>query len=238
MEKTYSATIDYTPIDVRYPYRRLRYIGQGYNASENLNAYFNTSSSSDHFEIDFEKTHSGGGVMLGSSDRGAGLNPQEYTYQIRGYGTVTAITANHDYSYRIEFDYPAQTRYRMRWWGNHIYEWNWDTKVWDTLDDSAPYLQPHNGNWAVFGTRYVRTSSTSPAITEVRLYALRFYDSNSNPTSVLIPCQRKSDNKVGVYDTVRNVFIANANTREGASDFYAGPIEDELWDMTDPGYPE
>ena len=43
----------------------------------------------------------------------------------------------------------------------------------------------------------------------------------------LIPCQRKIDNVIGMYDTVSNVFYPNA----GTDDFIAGPTAEEYWNV-------
>lgn len=44
----------------------------------------------------------------------------------------------------------------------------------------------------------------------------------------LIPCQRKSDNVVGLYDVVDQVFYAN----NGSGTFTPGPVVDDDWDGT------
>ena len=54
----------------------------------------------------------------------------------------------------------------------------------------------------------------------------------SNLTSNLIPCQRKSDNICGFYDTVRNAFYSMSGTT--ITDAAAGPVLDEYWDLTAP----
>ncbi len=55
MDKTYNATIDYTPADVRWPYRRLEYITQpsGVNNTDLLPCLV-APSGSNRFELDFE----------------------------------------------------------------------------------------------------------------------------------------------------------------------------------------
>ena len=51
----------------------------------------------------------------------------------------------------------------------------------------------------------------------------------SNLTSNLIPCQHKSDNICGFYDTVRNAFYPMSGTT--ITDAAAGPVIDEYWDL-------
>lgn len=45
-----------------------------------------------------------------------------------------------------------------------------------------------------------------------------------------IPCQRKSDNVCGLYDTVDNLFLAMQGT--SITTQAAGPTVDEYWDLT------
>ena len=51
----------------------------------------------------------------------------------------------------------------------------------------------------------------------------------SNLTSNLVPCQRKSDNICGFYDTVRNAFYPMSGTT--ITNAAAGPLVDEYWDL-------
>lgn len=52
-----------------------------------------------------------------------------------------------------------------------------------------------------------------------------------NLTKCQIPAQRKSDGKVGLYDTINKSFKIMAGTQDSTS---AGPVIDEYWDLTDP----
>lgn len=47
----------------------------------------------------------------------------------------------------------------------------------------------------------------------------KYYDKNNTLVCSLIPCYRKSDNVVGMYDVVRGIFLTNA----GTGSFTAGP---------------
>lgn len=55
------------------------------------------------------------------------------------------------------------------------------------------------------------TSSTIHAYASARLFSLQFYDEDVLKID-LIPCYRKSDNEVGLYDLVNNVFYTNKGT--------------------------
>lgn len=52
----------------------------------------------------------------------------------------------------------------------------------------------------------------------------------ANYVAMMIPCQRKSDNKCGLYDTVRQQFLPMNGTSTTTD--AAGPVVDENWDMT------
>ena len=49
-------------------------------------------------------------------------------------------------------------------------------------------------------------------LASMRLYNAKYYNDNDILIRNFIPCYRKSDNKVGLYDLVNNVFYTNAGT--------------------------
>ena len=53
--------------------------------------------------------------------------------------------------------------------------------------------------------------------TKMKLYSCKFYDGDTLMRNY-IPCYRKSDNEIGLYDTVNNVFYTN----QGTGEFIAG----------------
>ena len=44
-----------------------------------------------------------------------------------------------------------------------------------------------------------------------KIFALDFFDGN-NLAKLLVPCYRKSDSTIGMYDTVNGMFYTNAGT--------------------------
>lgn len=48
------------------------------------------------------------------------------------------------------------------------------------------------------------------------------------------PAQRKSDGKLGFYDTVNNGFLCDLVSGSDANSLVAGPVVDEYWDLTNP----
>lgn len=47
---------------------------------------------------------------------------------------------------------------------------------------------------------------------ERKISSFKYYDKNDKLICYLIPCYRKSDNVIGMYDTVRHIFLTNAGS--------------------------
>ena len=70
-------------------------------------------------------------------------------------------------------------------------------------------------NLALFGQHYngnYRSSGT------FNIYSFKYYDKNDNLICDLVPCYRKSDGEIGMYDIVRKMFLVN----QGAGKFIKG----------------
>ena len=78
-----------------------------------------------------------------------------------------------------------------------------------------------NGSYDVylFASYNVYGGSVPYGMATIRVSSLILYDENGNESANLIPCYRKSDSVVGMYDIVRNIFLTNA----GTGDFTHGP---------------
>ena len=59
---------------------------------------------------------------------------------------------------------------------------------------------------------YFAQNTTPMAISKAKLYKCYMYDDNGNLVRNFIPCYRKADNVVGLYDLVNNVFYTNQGT--------------------------
>lgn len=81
------------------------------------------------------------------------------------------------------------------------------------------------GNYYLFARNQVNMS-TNITYSCLRLYWFQCYSGTSTVIRNFIPCQRKSDNTIGMYDSINNVFYPNAGTGE----FIAGPVTDENFD--------
>ena len=98
----------------------------------------------------------------------------------------------------------------------HTYNWNGSSNN-ALLDDSniSNILAQNkcNNTWGIFGGNYTGVSSY-PAInlpSKVRLFDMKIYD-NSNLIRNYIPCYKKSDNTIGLYETVEGKFYTNKGT--------------------------
>jgi hypothetical protein len=67
------------------------------------------------------------------------------------------------------------------------------------------FAQNYNGNPRFGGVR--------------KIGKFLYYDKNNNLICHLIPCRRKNDLVIGMYDAVRNTFLTNA----GSGAFVSGP---------------
>jgi len=69
----------------------------------------------------------------------------------------------------------------------------------------------------MYSAEYGHTSGTSQVVDK------KFY-----------PCQRKSDNMLGFYDVINNVFLYQLVSDSASGTLIAGPSVDEYWDLTAP----
>lgn len=76
----------------------------------------------------------------------------------------------------------------------------------------SPYLFAINNN----GSAY--------RLGKWRLYDFIIYDDNENESVHLVPARRQSDGELGVYDTVNDLFLANAGTGEFITEPVSAPV--------------
>lgn len=69
-----------------------------------------------------------------------------------------------------------------------------------------------NKNALIFTNSY-ELGQSNPC-TSARLYSLKIYNNNGALNRDFVPCYRKSDNVIGLYDMVYNTFYTNAGTGE------------------------
>lgn len=124
-----------------------------------------------------------------------GVQPRKYYNSYYG-ATLTSI----------EIDTGVHTMYKD---GGTLYIDN--TKI-NTRGEGTSFTTPQK--MIVFGCN---TNGTIGLFSSAKLYSLQFYDNDVLSVN-LVPCYRKSDNVVGMYDTVNNKFYTN----KGTGDFDKG----------------
>lgn len=72
-----------------------------------------------------------------------------------------------------------------------------------------PYMQ-NEGNVSLFAG--IEQQTTFSYHSKAKLYSAKLYDENNTLIRDFIPCYRKSDNVIGLYDIVNNRFYTNAGT--------------------------
>lgn len=137
------------------------------------------------------------GVFIGS---GFGL----------GYGNIfpntgSALT-NTDYD--IEFQTYYNNAYLKVKGGYYL---AWTTLISDNTQTVTA------DNFMIFAQQYAVTYSES--LIEAKLYSLKIYDSNDDLVGDYLPCYRKADNIIGLYNLVDDTFITN----QGTGTFIKGP---------------
>ena len=75
-------------------------------------------------------------------------------------------------------------------------------------------LITNGNNVFLFGESFKdkNLTKTYEASALIKLYTAKYYDSNGILIRNFIPCYRKLDNEIGLYDLVNNVFYTNAGT--------------------------
>ena len=83
------------------------------------------------------------------------------------------------------------------------------------------------GQLAIFSCQHGDNNWTSGAA-NMRLYSFTISNAAGEIQCNFVPCRRKSDGLVGLYDTVRETFYSN-NTTSTSVNFTAGPVPGDLF---------
>lgn len=74
----------------------------------------------------------------------------------------------------------------------------------DSLKTQVAYTM--TSNLALFAQHYNGTYRTTG---DFNIYSFKYYDKTDNLVCDLVPCYRKSDGEIGMYDIVRKIFLTN-----------------------------
>lgn len=133
-----------------------------------------------------------------------------YRYQYRGYNPGTGITTDAVCCGTAVYEEARA----LLIWGNY-------TDYIITVDgiDKTYSINGKTGIYTGKPATYVSQDSiklmaASDASTRdaMRFYSFQIKDENEKLVVDLYPCYRRSDNVIGMYDVVRNIFITNAGT--------------------------
>ena len=129
------------------------------------------------------------------------------------------------FNYNNEFylDYGSGYKY------NRIFGGTWANNVIYELEVGNRYIKDiTTGNDIISGSEVpafeyeqtIKVFKDGTSTLNGKLYYLRLYDNNELVRN-FVPCYRKSDNEIGVYDIVNNQFYANS----GTGTFKMGPLK-------------
>lgn len=94
----------------------------------------------------------------------------------------------------------------------HIFEANTSNLLLDGIPVGTP-------NWSLSPTINAKLFTASMGAKDIRIYYCEIYK-NGQTIRKFIPAERNSDNVLGMYDVINNVFYTN----DGSGSFAAGPI--------------
>lgn len=214
-----------------FPYRRLEYIQ--FSGAEYVDTGLTVSNANSYKKWDIKlnmQNVSNWGVNGFDSNNNnrfnIGVNGSGYTRMGVGSGTTyqdadgVALSLNTDYILSLWFNNGSSNLAVYSGDGTHIATGSTVSSSFS----SAP------GNLYI-GAVYYNNVASGFCNEKVYNSVLRL-GSSSTISANLIPCQRKSDNVCGLYDTVSQTFkpMQGTSITSGA----AGPIADEYWDLTAP----
>ena len=120
-----------------------------------------------------------------------------------GYGNNSSSFGifNFDIDYEVDFQTYYSSAY-MKVKGG-------DYNDWTTLTTGSRQTVA-SLNCLIFTQQYALTHGE--ALTQAKLYYLQIYNSNNELVGDFVPCYRKSDNEIGLYNLVNDSFITNSGT--------------------------
>lgn len=118
-----------------------------------------------------------------------------------GYGSSYTHLSRLDYGniYYIESKLLA---------GEQLLRVNKET-IYEGTDDSE---YSNDCNLAMFACRYDNNAKSVSLYSKARIYSMLIKNGDDEPLANFIPCYRKSDNEIGMYDTVSKIFFTNQGT--------------------------
>lgn len=132
--------------------------------------------------------------MINEADK---LSTSRYAYGSNGTGYLTCSFATQI----------GDNDIKVVWEKGNLTAENFTLNSKTTNNAQAEYTM--SSNLYLFAQNY---NGTVRSQVSVRLRTFSYYDKNDVLICDLVPCYRKSDGEIGMYDTVRKIFLTNAGT--------------------------
>lgn len=201
-------------------YNLLEYIGS--TGTQYIDTGYVMSSNTEKIYADYEKTDVSNSVSIFGAEKNISGSNRSFT--LIPYGTNTSTIYIGDNSSSLSLPSEANVRYRTTLEANGGNLKVSVLKVSDnTTTTNTTTYTVNNGNLTAVTNSIIlfgnHTSSGYSQLSTVKIYSFKLWD-NGVLKRNLVPVSRKSDNVLGMYDTVSNVFYTNA----GTGTFTAGSV--------------
>ena len=201
-------------------YNLLEYIGS--TGTQYIDTGYVMSSNTEKIYADYEKTDVSDSVSIFGAEKN--ISGSDRSFTLIPYGTSTSTIYIGDDSSSLSLPSEANVRYRTTLEANGGNLKVSVLKVSDnTTTTNTTTYTVSNGNLTAVTNSIIlfgnHTSSGYSQLSTVKIYSFKLWD-NGVLKRNLVPVSRKSDNVLGMYDTVNNVFYTNS----GTGTFTAGSV--------------
>lgn len=197
--------------DLPNGYTRLNYIES--TGTQYIDTGYAFTSNNIKIDIDYEIVIKNQGCIFGSlwMENSATYHRSMILYGYEAWGGTYFGMGFYDNTLGFTFD--SNIRYKAS------FEYNGQVLVisvegYEELKKSSVSNNVNNKNIYLFA---VNSSDTAERISKIKVYSFSMYD-NGERVRNFIPCQRQSDNALGMYDTVTKKLFMN----EGLGEFIGG----------------
>lgn len=198
------------------PYRKLDYIK--FSGNEYVELSNGMWSDETTFDITFEKNGTGNQSFLGDNNNSFDIGYRDEYLICSRMGIYTNLVDNGKYKFTLTSGRTNSSKWTTPISGNvYDYQTGKTTNFSFTLSSSG----------GLGFTRYIGCRYNLNYYLKCKLYEFNYH--HNKTTLTLVPCQRKSDNVCGLYDTTNNVFLPMEGTV--ITDGARGNVVDENWDV-------
>ena len=190
-------------------YQEVEYI----RAASNQGAYLNLGFAFDTkatIYLNQYITSSSVSYIFGAAENSGKLRCCFSNPYTNGAGCGTFYGSSGSYFIGIEAKYVLNSvnEYILTVENKKLQTYNKTNDYLSTNDQQGAYTMTNN--LYLFAQNYNGTMRYGSGTRQIHYFA--YYDKNNDLICELIPCYRKSDGVIGMYDTARNIFLTNAGT--------------------------